>query len=297
MARIDFETRRVTRWLTDNCYTRPISRCAGATWTATGTSTTPFISRYLEEGRVAWFRNPRHRPGRRCRGAGRAAKPAHLPEAGGASGHRGGGTYAGRLGASSLVLEHRLRTLEDPQGTYGEGHCKLVWVRHAENRSTPVPDSIRAAIADSGARMSRVERSPERPGARTPGRTRPPSAPPRNSVAPGTAPAGRRQLQQLGLGRVQRGRVHRPVGSAASPARSRSRLISEVSRSWSSRPGHHPASRAISSISTGRSSTQRRRCRKYTGALSSTPSAWPARRRLHAARRAASRYAAGVPGH
>ncbi|WP_430930263.1 acyl-CoA thioesterase, partial [Pseudomonas aeruginosa] len=55
--------------------------------------------------------------------------------------------YAGKLGTSSLVLEHRLRTLEDPQGTYGEGHCKLVWVRHAENRSTPVPDSIRAAIA------------------------------------------------------------------------------------------------------------------------------------------------------
>ncbi|MGV8321449.1 acyl-CoA thioesterase, partial [Pseudomonas aeruginosa] len=55
--------------------------------------------------------------------------------------------YAGKLGTSSLVLEHRLRTLADPPGTYGEGHCKLVWVRHAENRSTPVPDSIRAAIA------------------------------------------------------------------------------------------------------------------------------------------------------
>ena len=34
--------------------------------------------------------------------------------------------YAGKLGTSSLVLEHRLSTLEDPQGTYGEGHCKLV---------------------------------------------------------------------------------------------------------------------------------------------------------------------------
>ena len=54
--------------------------------------------------------------------------------------------YAGRLGTSSLVLEHRLRTLEDPHNCYGEGHCKLVWIDHASGTSVPVPEDLRQVM-------------------------------------------------------------------------------------------------------------------------------------------------------
>ncbi|MDH4555486.1 acyl-CoA thioesterase [Pseudomonas sp. BN417] len=54
--------------------------------------------------------------------------------------------YAGPVGNSSLVLEHRLSTLEDPETLYGEGHCKLVWIDHDTDRSVPVPDDLRRAL-------------------------------------------------------------------------------------------------------------------------------------------------------
>ena len=54
--------------------------------------------------------------------------------------------YAGAVGRSSLVVEHRLTTLEDPHNCYGEGHCKLVWVDHASNLSIPVPASLRQVM-------------------------------------------------------------------------------------------------------------------------------------------------------
>ncbi|MBB2497064.1 acyl-CoA thioesterase [Aquipseudomonas ullengensis] len=55
--------------------------------------------------------------------------------------------YAGTLGRSSLVVEHRLSILSDPHTCYGEGHCKLVWIDHASNQSVPVPDSVRAVMS------------------------------------------------------------------------------------------------------------------------------------------------------
>ncbi|MDE3735245.1 MULTISPECIES: thioesterase family protein [Pseudomonas] len=54
--------------------------------------------------------------------------------------------HAGTVGNSSLVVEHRLSTLEDPSTLYGEGHCKLVWIDHATDRSVPVPDDLRLAM-------------------------------------------------------------------------------------------------------------------------------------------------------
>ncbi|MOA60501.1 hypothetical protein D3C78_1854020 [compost metagenome] len=44
------------------------------------------------------------------------------------------------------MVEHRLSTLEDPHTLYGEGHCKLVWIDHATDRSVPVPDDLRLAM-------------------------------------------------------------------------------------------------------------------------------------------------------
>ncbi|BCR24343.1 acyl-CoA thioesterase [Aquipseudomonas alcaligenes] len=54
--------------------------------------------------------------------------------------------YAGAVGRSSLVVEHRLRTLEDPHNCYGEGHCKLVWIDHASGTSVPVPEDLRQVM-------------------------------------------------------------------------------------------------------------------------------------------------------
>lgn len=51
--------------------------------------------------------------------------------------------YAGQVGRSSAVLEHRLTTREDPGVLYGEGFCKLVWIDHAENRAVPLPERLR----------------------------------------------------------------------------------------------------------------------------------------------------------
>jgi acyl-CoA thioester hydrolase len=54
--------------------------------------------------------------------------------------------YAGAVGRSSLVVEHRLSTLEDRQTCYGEGYCKLVWIDHASNVSVAVPDDVRQVM-------------------------------------------------------------------------------------------------------------------------------------------------------
>ncbi len=55
--------------------------------------------------------------------------------------------YAGALGRSSLVVEHRLSILSDPDNCYGEGHCKLVWLDHPSNTSVPVPEQVRQIMS------------------------------------------------------------------------------------------------------------------------------------------------------
>ncbi|MEO9334289.1 acyl-CoA thioesterase [Ectopseudomonas guguanensis] len=54
---------------------------------------------------------------------------------------------AGAMGRSSLVIEHRLSTLEDPLTLYGEGYCKLVWIDHGSGKSVPLPETVRALFA------------------------------------------------------------------------------------------------------------------------------------------------------
>ena len=51
------------------------------------------------------------------------------------------------MGRSSLVIEHRLSTLEDPLTLYGEGYCKLVWIDHGSGKSVPLPETVRALFA------------------------------------------------------------------------------------------------------------------------------------------------------
>jgi acyl-CoA thioester hydrolase len=54
--------------------------------------------------------------------------------------------YAGPIGRSSLVVEHRLTTQEDPHNCYGEGYCKLVWIDHGNNLSVAVPEHVRRVM-------------------------------------------------------------------------------------------------------------------------------------------------------
>ncbi|HLT04073.1 MAG TPA: thioesterase family protein [Pseudomonas sp.] len=57
--------------------------------------------------------------------------------------------YAGAVGRSSLVLEHRLYTEAEPEVLHGEGFCKLVWIDHAQNRSVPLPQALRTRLTPS----------------------------------------------------------------------------------------------------------------------------------------------------
>lgn len=54
---------------------------------------------------------------------------------------------AGAVGRSSMVIEHRLSTLEDPHTLYGEGYCKLVWFDHASQQSVPLPEHLRTLLS------------------------------------------------------------------------------------------------------------------------------------------------------
>lgn len=51
--------------------------------------------------------------------------------------------YAGPVGNSSLVVEHRLSVSGDGQTCYGEGYCKLVWIDHGSERPVPVPPELK----------------------------------------------------------------------------------------------------------------------------------------------------------
>lgn len=102
---------------------------------------------YLEEARVAWFEQAGVAMG------GAACGPVLLQTQ-----H----TYlkpvvhpatvvvelrAGAVGRSSLVIEHRLSTQEDPLSLYGEGYCKLVWIDHASGKSVALPEHLRAQLS------------------------------------------------------------------------------------------------------------------------------------------------------
>jgi acyl-CoA thioester hydrolase len=102
---------------------------------------------YLEEARVAWF----ERVGIAMSGAPQGPvvlqtqhtylKPVVHPATVVVELH------AGALGRSSLVVEHRLTTLDDPDTVYGEGYCKLVWIDHRSGRSVALPEHLRALLS------------------------------------------------------------------------------------------------------------------------------------------------------
>ncbi|RDE18125.1 acyl-CoA thioesterase [Motiliproteus coralliicola] len=50
------------------------------------------------------------------------------------------------IGRSSFVLAHHLSTAQQPERTFAEGPCKVVWIDYRQNRSVPLPDSIRQKL-------------------------------------------------------------------------------------------------------------------------------------------------------
>lgn len=54
--------------------------------------------------------------------------------------------FAGTLGHSSMVIEHRLSILDDLHTSYGEGYCKLVWVDHPSGTSVAIPEHMRVLM-------------------------------------------------------------------------------------------------------------------------------------------------------
>lgn len=54
-----------------------------------------------------------------------------------------------RLGRSSITIAHRIIDAADPTCLYSDGQVVMVWVNPATGKSAALPDSIRAAAADS----------------------------------------------------------------------------------------------------------------------------------------------------
>ena len=56
-----------------------------------------------------------------------------------------------RLGDSSITMAHRIIDADDASCLYSDGHVVMVWMNPATGKSTALPDSIRAAAAESAA--------------------------------------------------------------------------------------------------------------------------------------------------
>lgn len=52
---------------------------------------------------------------------------------------------AGRIGRSSLTIEHRIVAHDDSQVLYCDGHTVMVWIDPATGKSVPLPDALRRA--------------------------------------------------------------------------------------------------------------------------------------------------------
>ncbi len=53
----------------------------------------------------------------------------------------------GRVGNASFVLEHVMRDAADPGVIYARGEAVMVWIDIASGKSTPLPEPVRAALA------------------------------------------------------------------------------------------------------------------------------------------------------
>lgn len=102
--------------------------------------------RYFEEARIHWFATLGIDYGDDGEGPilanieTRFVKPALYPEDVAIE------LRIGKVGNSSFVLEHTMRSESDPSVVYSTGEAVLVWIDIASGRSKPLPDQVRAIL-------------------------------------------------------------------------------------------------------------------------------------------------------
>lgn len=102
--------------------------------------------RYFEEARIHWFATLGIEYGEDGEGPilanieTRFIKPALYPEDVVIE------LRTGRVGNSSFVLAHTMRSATDPSVVYATGEAVLVWIDIAAGTSRPLPDRIRALL-------------------------------------------------------------------------------------------------------------------------------------------------------
>lgn len=102
--------------------------------------------RYFEEARIHWFATLGIEYGDDGEGPilanieTRFIKPALYPEDVAIE------LRIGKVGNSSFVLAHTMRSATDPSVVYATGEAVLVWIDIAAGKSRPLPDRIRVLL-------------------------------------------------------------------------------------------------------------------------------------------------------
>jgi acyl-CoA thioester hydrolase len=105
--------------------------------------------RYFEEARIHWFATLGIDYGDDGEGPilanieTRFVKPALYPEDVAIE------LRIGKVGNSSFVLEHLMRSARDPTVVYSTGEAVLVWIDIASGKSKPLPERVRAILLPS----------------------------------------------------------------------------------------------------------------------------------------------------
>jgi acyl-CoA thioester hydrolase len=106
--------------------------------------------RYLEQARIAWFESIGY-AGKDANGHGPALINAHMtflrqlryP------GDIECRMFAGQLGRTSFETGIEIRKVGEPQTLYAQGGGKVVWCDYTVDKSTPMPQALRALIEDA----------------------------------------------------------------------------------------------------------------------------------------------------
>jgi len=55
-------------------------------------------------------------------------------------------SYCGSVGHTSMDVYHEIRRTDDPHTLYANGGVTVVWVNYQEQKSVPIPDSIKSSL-------------------------------------------------------------------------------------------------------------------------------------------------------
>lgn len=104
--------------------------------------------RYLESARIQWFTEIGYEPdpaadgpviiNAHCTFIKQLKYPGDIEVS----------TFVGEPGRSSFETYHEIRRADQPEVLSAEGGAKVVWVNFPQEKSMPLPDGIRALLAD-----------------------------------------------------------------------------------------------------------------------------------------------------